>query len=505
MVRTPHQSIPQACIIIILQYQGCHNCSQRRIKCDLSRPQCNKCLRKGLECPGYGIRYRFEKGLASRGKLKGRSLPIDTALSDGVQHEQPTAPTLLWPDGSVTENKTTVPNHEHITSSSALVPYLEGQTLEDIWELATPSSFLEAVELGDGLIINSENTLHHSQRDLFAVDTNPVSCASCLSDHPPGLCSFELPSSLQIMSPRDRELFAHFSSSVAPVMVVLDGRFNGYRDLILPLACEDDLVKDAVSVVSMYHLAPERPEMHFHAEAGLQLIIRRLLQRISQLENALDLSAWATIIVLLVGETITGGNNLPFLFRILQHLAAANAKPCQESVMHSFLQEQTRMMTLFAQPLLGETAGTMTLRTPLEAYFDFISNAAIFHPGLASQIGAFKSAICQACSIYLRRATQNPTSSESNTDLEVLKQLCEGIHPNTPGHHTLVWVYFIAAAESVTLAHRDFFTLRLQEVYSRTRFHNIPTALSALQKLWKVQAERRWTEVLPEIMPVFII
>ena len=474
----------------------------------MTRPQCNKCLRKGLECPGYGIRYRFNAGIASRGKLRGRTIPVETPLTNPAQHEQSnlTAPSLLWPDGSVTRIETDAQSHERepITSCQSSSP--PDASLLDFWSAPKPSGDFE-LSLGDDFVAGQDSILNSPQdiQDHPLGEPIPETCETCLLVHVPGSCCFEIPTSLQVVAPQSRELFAHFSSSVAPVMVVLDGKFNGYRDLILPLACEDDLVKGAVSVVSMYHLAPERPEMQFHADSGLQSIIRKLLERTSQLENALDLSAWATIIVLLVGETITGGSNLPFLFRILQHLSEANTKLGQESVMHSFLQEQTRMMTLFAQPLLGETAGTTTLRTPLEVYFDFISNAAIFHPGLAPQIGLYKTAIRQACSIYLRRVTQNPPPSESSVNLEALKVLCERIHPNTPGHHTLVWVYFVAAAESVTLAHREFFTMRLQEVFSRTRFHNIPTALAALQKLWKVQAERRWTEVLPEIMPVFII
>lgn len=288
-------------------------------------------------------------------------------------------------------------------------------------------------------------------------------------------------------------------------MVVLDGKFNGYRDLILPLACEDELVKNAVSVVSMYHLVPRRPDLQAPADAGFQAIIRHLRERTLVQNNLLDISAWTTLIVLLTGETITGGSNLPYLFKILQHLADANMKSGQDSVMHSFLKEQTRMMTLFAQPLLGENAGTLTLQAHPDTFFDFISNVAIFNPAYAVQIDMYKSAIRCACNIYLTRVTRNPPHSETVAELEALKVLCEKIHPSTPGHHTLVWVYFIAAAESSTLAHRDFFTLRLQEVFSRTRFHNIPTALNALQELWKVQAERRWTEVLPEVMPVFII
>lgn len=37
----------------------CYNCVKRRIICDRSPARCRKCVKKGLTCPGYGIRYRF--------------------------------------------------------------------------------------------------------------------------------------------------------------------------------------------------------------------------------------------------------------------------------------------------------------------------------------------------------------------------------------------------------------------------------------------------------------
>ncbi|PGH30465.1 hypothetical protein GX50_06756 [[Emmonsia] crescens] len=32
----------------------CHTCRKRRVRCDSSRPACNKCIAKGVECLGYG-------------------------------------------------------------------------------------------------------------------------------------------------------------------------------------------------------------------------------------------------------------------------------------------------------------------------------------------------------------------------------------------------------------------------------------------------------------------
>jgi len=60
---------------------GCYNCSQRRINCDRGTP-CRKCLKKGLECHGLGVRYRFNDGVASRGKLAGSSIPVPNSKYD---------------------------------------------------------------------------------------------------------------------------------------------------------------------------------------------------------------------------------------------------------------------------------------------------------------------------------------------------------------------------------------------------------------------------------------
>ncbi|KID83546.1 Fungal transcriptional regulatory protein [Metarhizium guizhouense ARSEF 977] len=56
--------------------KGCSTCTKRRIRCDLARPVCQKCVKRGLECPGYGQRLRWAGGVAVRGKLKGKMIPL---------------------------------------------------------------------------------------------------------------------------------------------------------------------------------------------------------------------------------------------------------------------------------------------------------------------------------------------------------------------------------------------------------------------------------------------
>lgn len=51
--------------------QACHNCRRSRLKCDKTLPHCLKCGKKGQQCLGYQRLLRWERGIASRGKMAG--------------------------------------------------------------------------------------------------------------------------------------------------------------------------------------------------------------------------------------------------------------------------------------------------------------------------------------------------------------------------------------------------------------------------------------------------
>lgn len=80
----------------------------------------------------------------------------------------------------------------------------------------------------------------------------------------------------ETLFPGIRMLFDHFARVIAPYMVVLDSSSNGWRDMILPIACQEPLVQRAVSVVSAFHFSSYRPELCQYAEAGRNDVIARL-------------------------------------------------------------------------------------------------------------------------------------------------------------------------------------------------------------------------------------
>ncbi|OMP85933.1 Acriflavine sensitivity control protein acr-2 [Diplodia seriata] len=56
----------------------CHNCRRRRLKCDRTLPGCRKCSKTGQECLGYGKLFLWDQGVASRGKMMGKTIPVQT-------------------------------------------------------------------------------------------------------------------------------------------------------------------------------------------------------------------------------------------------------------------------------------------------------------------------------------------------------------------------------------------------------------------------------------------
>lgn len=68
----------------------CFSCSKKGLKCDRKRPYCTQCLEVGVECSGYKTQLTWGVGVASRGKLRGLSLPVaKSAPAGGVSQRKP--------------------------------------------------------------------------------------------------------------------------------------------------------------------------------------------------------------------------------------------------------------------------------------------------------------------------------------------------------------------------------------------------------------------------------
>ncbi|KAF2089933.1 hypothetical protein K490DRAFT_71645 [Saccharata proteae CBS 121410] len=61
--------------------EDCFTCRKRQTKCDRRRPYCTQCIDIGKDCSGYRTTLTWGVGVASRGKLRGMSLPVPKSPS----------------------------------------------------------------------------------------------------------------------------------------------------------------------------------------------------------------------------------------------------------------------------------------------------------------------------------------------------------------------------------------------------------------------------------------
>jgi hypothetical protein len=77
--------------------EDCFTCRKRGTKCDRRRPYCTQCIDMGKECSGYRTTLTWGVGVASRGKLRGMTLPIaksaQTSAARETKSKSPSTPT----------------------------------------------------------------------------------------------------------------------------------------------------------------------------------------------------------------------------------------------------------------------------------------------------------------------------------------------------------------------------------------------------------------------------
>ncbi|CAD0084658.1 unnamed protein product [Aureobasidium vineae] len=460
---------------------GCKECSRRRIKCDKGAPECAKCLKKGIKCTGVGRQIRFVEGAISKGKRKGQTFPAFPNFTTRLNQHLSNAP-------------------ETIQHSE-----LRAETLEQLTGVDLSVENVGNVEI-DNTDDNVEETglILHRRQDRHSTYTSTDDSTTISFRLDPGADS-----TLELLKPGIQMLFSHFSQNIASIMVVFDTGSNGYRNVLLPLAYQDDLVQRAVSVVAAFHLSSKQPNLLPLAETGRAEIIKRLRADAFAKESnkVFSMSTWATIILLLVGETVTGSRDFvhlyPMLTNLLSHNRLLEAEPSSE---RGFLLQQSRMFQLFTPPLLDLSQGCKTFEKDLDFYFDFIFTQTYSDvPNVLENTMIFRQSIKQARNIYMRQALDNYYPGQLYDDIEQLRRLVLPIHPGSPCMHTLPWVYFVAGASSKDQGHRDFFAGRLAQVYEKTRMNSIIVALERLKQIWLLQPNGEWARNPSLVDPVLII
>ncbi|KAI1627305.1 putative aminotransferase [Exophiala viscosa] len=411
---------------------GCFECSRRRIDCDRGTPECQKCLQRGLACSGLGTRYRFNDGLASRGRLVGQKLPTTSRPNQGR--------TALVSDANLSID--------------------EGHN--DVEEI--------------------------SHDDAALVLTQPM------PDH---------------LDAATRSLYTYFAINIAPIMAVIDRGFNGYRDLILPLAEYDPLVQKAVVVAATEHLASKLARYVLPNPNTYNSVLCGLRLRSQTMVPYKDDISMTTLLLLLVCEMISGGDKFTQIYGIMRGLirsAGANLQ-FSSSRLGQFVEIQTLRVQLIAESLFNEAEGSNFVHVQLEKSLEFLRYCQSLHPEHSVLMSLLFDIMTQACRLYVLRASTDPPLCDTVQLVEDFKQLAEKVadYEHVVGHHLLLWPYFVAGAESSTIPHRRYFSQKMQAMYRTTRCENTLKAMHQLDRIWEAQSTTRWTSLLGGPGQVFIM
>jgi len=129
-------------------------------------------------------------------------------------------------------------------------------------------------------------------------------------------------------------------------MIVYDGFGNGHCNLMLPLAMQDDSVQEAVCIVYALHLGLQDAQMREYAESRRSALIAALTAKVASgnADTVSSLSTGATILVLLIGETVTGSDEFSHLFSlVMAHLETDRGVVHIPTDARDFMVDQTKM------------------------------------------------------------------------------------------------------------------------------------------------------------------
>ncbi|GKU09589.1 unnamed protein product, partial [Fusarium langsethiae] len=446
--------------------KGCRECSKRRIHCDRTEPSCYKCTSRGLSCSGLGIRHRFNKGVAARGKWAGKTI-------DKVYEENEWKVRTTDQDAQTSSTISTV---TQLVETAGCLPHDDDQ-LRDF---------------GTHTSSSSPNFQHLNTGQKGLPDDHSVSCTLFLHD-------------IQETTPAwKRNLFLTFSQCISTEMVAIDGVHNDWRHLLLPLAQQDELVMNAVLTVSAFYFHINKLEnslrqrkQQYHAFGNTShdsyvpdpyLLLSRTLQGLQKRQelNSGDQvtqhSVLVTLLLLMTSDLVTGGSDFPMLLRMLDSAldAVGGKEGLGTGILPGFIMRELHKIRVYAAPHLGEETGLQMISSQArtDQLFGCLNHCLQLYPEHAPLFSQVANLVYQARDIYLQQVLSDQTTSFFDLDpipanpgsvarvqrfIETLGQI-----PHTsPIAHILIWTTFVAASDAQLDEHKSYFEDELRRHHAR--------------------------------------
>ncbi|EGR45633.1 uncharacterized protein TRIREDRAFT_110986 [Trichoderma reesei QM6a] len=253
--------------------KGCRSCMRRRIRCDLGRPACAKCIKKGLVCPGYGRHLRWADGVAVRGKLKGQRLPVAGSVPMDMSL-------------STVEDPVAAPKPSTTGSSTAAAPILPPPSPTTTTPVLTTTPVPAAAPIPAPAVDPGMNTSRALQV------SRPTSISIKSMEDTPAAQGLLLNYTQWASSP---EIIEYYDKYLAGRMVWVDSEENDYRRRMLPMAANAPGLRFAIAAFSLYHGPMKFPRelARYHEEARdacLDVVREQLREMNNRLNSGAELN-----------------------------------------------------------------------------------------------------------------------------------------------------------------------------------------------------------------------
>ncbi|KAI1088765.1 hypothetical protein F5B19DRAFT_408435 [Rostrohypoxylon terebratum] len=443
--------------------KGCYECSQRRINCDRRQPHCDKCVSKGIECSGMGgQRQRFRTWVSPKEKEQAKPRHTNRLLYRRPHFiAAPGAGNCQRRIQDTKENRGSSPDHDACGS-----PFPGSK-----WDY-----------------------LYHSTSAKFEYNLGVF------------LISSYIGYTLDHVAPWKRFLLNHFSTHIAPQMVLVDDCTNGWRHLILPLACSDELVMSSVLTVAAFHSSKRAGGGRIADPINLYSQTISELQKRRNLCNG-DLDAKCrvivTIVVLLLSTIVSGSSDFVILFRMLQSaldvVGGEELLAVSDNIIAGFSAKQIRKMRVYVSPFISQDAGVCAIASQAQQCWDEQEYLLQSYPDYAYTLPLTSSLRELAFRIYLQQTCGVTDIDPTLPDLvSRFRLMLESVPQDVELEHVLVWPVFIAASASFIEEHNIYFTQFLERQFSRSGFANVIKAIESLRRIWERNKQEDWTTLLSE-------
>ncbi|UKZ73283.1 hypothetical protein TrVFT333_000926 [Trichoderma virens FT-333] len=118
--------------------RDCHLCRQRRVKCDLARPACQRCTKYGAQCPGYRDQQELVFRNADPTVVKKRKKRVPLPQSPSSSESSSSSSSSSSSDGGTFSAPNLTPNGDFVFTSSTDLVLANGVNCNALLPLTRP-------------------------------------------------------------------------------------------------------------------------------------------------------------------------------------------------------------------------------------------------------------------------------------------------------------------------------------------------------------------------------